>query len=42
MPRGVVLDAKNQSVIVSDKKLNAILTFRVPEIFVATTAQEKR
>jgi hypothetical protein len=42
MPRGVVLDAKNQSVIVSDKKLNAILTFRIPEIFAATTAQEKR
>ena len=40
MPRGVVLDAKNQSVIVSDKKLNAILTFRIPEIFAATAAQE--
>jgi hypothetical protein len=35
MPRGVVLDRKNQSVIVSDKKLNAILTFRIPEIFKA-------
>jgi hypothetical protein len=33
MPRGVVLDRKNQSVIISDKKLNAILTFRIPEIF---------
>ena len=39
MPRGVVLDPKNQSVIVSDKKLNAILTFRIPEIFSATAAQ---
>ena len=37
MPRGVVLDAKNKSVIVSDKKLNAILTFEVPEIFAAAT-----
>ena len=41
MPRGVVLDAKNQSVIVSDKKLNAILTFRIPEIFTATAAQRR-
>ena len=36
LPRGVVLDPKNQSVIVSDKKLNAILTFKVPEIYAAT------
>jgi DNA-binding beta-propeller fold protein YncE len=42
MPRGVVLDPKNQSVIVSDKKLNAILTFRVPEILGAQTEQAKR
>jgi DNA-binding beta-propeller fold protein YncE len=42
MPRGVVLDAKNQSVIVSDKKLNAILTFKIPEILGAQTDQAKR
>lgn len=32
-PKGLSLDAKNQSVIVSDKGLNAILTFHAPEIF---------
>jgi len=34
--RGLALDPKNQSVIASDKELNAVLTFRVPEIFSAT------
>jgi hypothetical protein len=33
MPRGVTLDVKNQSIIASDKRLNSVLTFRVPEIF---------
>lgn len=32
-PRGLDLDLKNQNVIVSDKELNAVLTFHVPEIF---------
>jgi len=32
-PRGVSLDPKNQAVIVSDKQLNAVLTFHVPEIY---------
>jgi hypothetical protein len=31
--RGVALDAENQNVIVTDKTLNAILTFHVPEAF---------
>lgn len=31
--RGVTLDAKNKSVIVSDKYVNAVLTFSFPEIF---------
>ena len=31
--RGVAIDAKNRSIIVSDKDLNAVLTFEVPEIF---------
>jgi DNA-binding beta-propeller fold protein YncE len=31
--RGVILDPKNKSVIVSDKYLNAVLTYRFPEIF---------
>jgi len=33
MPRGVALDPANKNVIVSDKRLNAVLTFRVPEIY---------
>ncbi len=32
-PRGVALDPKNRAVIVSDKKLNAVLTYYLPEIF---------
>ena len=31
--RGVALDMKNKNVIVTDKTLNAILTFHVPEAF---------
>jgi hypothetical protein len=31
--RGVAVDAKNKSLIVADKTLNAVLTFHVPEIF---------
>jgi hypothetical protein len=30
---GVAVDAKNRAVIVSDKDLNAVLTFDVPEVF---------
>src|SRR5437667_7755657 len=33
MPRGVTLDVKNKSIIASDKRLNSVLTFRVPEMF---------
>lgn len=32
-PRGLDLDIKNQTVIVSDKELNGVLTYHVPEIF---------
>jgi hypothetical protein len=32
-PRGIDLDAKNKSVIVTDKVLNSVLTFYFPEIF---------
>ena len=35
-PRGVVLDGKNQAVLVSDKQLNAVLTYHVPAIFEAS------
>jgi hypothetical protein len=30
---GVAIDPKHQSVILSDKDLNAVLTFQVPEVF---------
>jgi hypothetical protein len=35
-PRGVVLDVKNQAVLVSDKQLNAVLTYHVPAVFEAS------
>jgi hypothetical protein len=31
--RGVALDPKNKTVMVSDKRLNAVLTYSFPEIF---------
>jgi hypothetical protein len=33
MPRGIALDVKNKNMLVSDKRLNAVLTFHFPEIF---------
>jgi len=33
MPRGIALDVKNQNMMVSDKRLNAVLTFHFPEVF---------
>ena len=33
MVRGVALDAKNKTVIVSDKRLNGVMTFYFPEMF---------
>jgi hypothetical protein len=33
MPRGIALDVKNKNIMVSDKRLNAVLTFRFPEMF---------
>ena len=32
-PRGVAVDPKNKTVIVTDKQLNAVLTFHAPSIF---------
>jgi len=32
-PRGLDIDVKNQTVIVSDKELNGVLTYHVPELF---------
>ena len=31
--RGLTLDPKNKSIIVSDKYVNAVMTFYFPEIF---------
>ena len=31
--RGLTLDPKNKTVIVSDKMLNAVMTFSIPEMF---------
>ena len=39
-PRGLTLDPKNKTVIVSDKYLNAVLTYSFPELFDATRARE--
>ena len=33
MPRGVAVDEKHKSFIISDKRLNAVLTFYFPEAF---------
>jgi DNA-binding beta-propeller fold protein YncE len=33
MPRGVALDVKNKSIIVSDKRLNSVMTFSFPDMF---------
>jgi hypothetical protein len=33
MPRGIALDVKNKNMLVSDKRLNAVLTFHFPEMF---------
>ncbi len=33
MPRGIALDVRNKNMLVSDKRLNAVLTFHFPEIF---------
>jgi len=33
MPRGIALDVKNKNMLVSDKRLNAVLTFHFAEMF---------
>jgi hypothetical protein len=33
MPRGIALDVRNKNMLVSDKRLNAVLTFHFPELF---------
>ena len=37
-PRGVTIDRKNKTVIISDKYLNAVLTYSVPQLFDAKTS----
>ena len=41
-PRGLTLDPKNKTVIVSDKYLNAVLTYSFPELFDTPRARETR
>jgi hypothetical protein len=35
--RALAVDPKNQSVIITDKELNAVMTWRVPEVFASAT-----
>jgi hypothetical protein len=39
-PRGLDLDPKHNAVIVSDKQLNAVLTYEMPQIFQPITSQK--
>ena len=41
-PRGLTLDAKNKTVIVSDKYLNGVLTYSFPELFESPARQTAR
>jgi hypothetical protein len=41
-PRGLDLDPKHNAVIVSDKGLNALLTYEMPQLFRTTTDQASR
>ena len=41
-PRGVVLDIKNRAVLVSDKQLNAVLTYHIPQIFDASSSSSRQ
>ena len=40
MPRGLTLDPKKKTVIVSDKYTNAVLTFSLPELFDRPAARQ--
>src|SRR5262249_35318087 len=39
-PRGLDLDPKHNAVIVSDKQLNAVLTYEMPQLFQTNTSQQ--
>ena len=38
-PRGVTIDGRSRTVIISDKYLNAVLTYSVPQLFSSTTTR---
>jgi hypothetical protein len=38
-PRGVTIDGKHKTVIISDKYLNAVLTYSVPQLFETTASR---
>jgi hypothetical protein len=40
-PRGVAVNARNKEVIVSDKDLNAVMTYSFPELFDETKREQK-
>jgi hypothetical protein len=41
MPRGLTLDPKKKTVIVSDKYMNSVMTFSLPELYnQAATSRE--
>ena len=41
-PRGLDLDPKHNAVIVSDKQLNAVLTYEMPQLFRPITTPASR
>ena len=40
-PRGLDLEPAHSAVIVSDKALNAVLTYEIPEVFHATSGHAR-
>jgi len=40
MPRGLTLDAKRKTVIVSDKYMNSVMTFSLPELYARPAVRE--
>ena len=40
MPRGLTLDPKKKTVIVSDKYMNSVMTFSLPEIYTRPFASQ--
>jgi hypothetical protein len=41
-PRGVTVDAKNKTLIVSDKYLNGVLSYSFPEMFEEATPRPRQ